>query len=292
MIRVDSYPTHEKDGIKYRIGKVLPYGASIVPNGVNFSVFSKYATSCELVLFRKREKEPYAIIPFPDEFRIGDVFSMIVFDIDYENVEYGYRMDGKFSPSEGFWFNKEKYLLDPYAKSVSGRSIWCEEIDEENKFQHRGKIMYDDFDWDGDKPLETPMEGLIIYETHVRSFTKHSSSGLKHGGTFAGLSEKIPYLKNLGINCIELLPIFEFDELENARTIDGKRLLNYWGYSTVNFFAPKAGYAATGKYGMEADELKNLIKKFHQAGIEVILDVVFNHTAEGNEKDHIYLIGE
>ncbi|MGL4664840.1 MAG: alpha-amylase family glycosyl hydrolase, partial [Clostridium butyricum] len=284
MIRVDSYPTHEKDGIKYRIGKVLPYGASIVPNGVNFSVFSKYATSCELVLFRKREKEPYAIIPFPDEFRIGDVFSMIVFDIDYENVEYGYRMDGKFSPSEGFWFNKEKYLLDPYAKSVSGRSIWCEEIDEENKFQHRGKIMYDDFDWDGDKPLETPMEELIIYETHVRSFTKHSSSGLKHGGTFAGLSEKIPYLKNLGINCIELLPIFEFDELENARTIDGKRLLNYWGYSTVNFFAPKAGYAATGKYGMEADELKNLIKKFHQAGIEVILDVVFNHTAEGNEK--------
>lgn len=231
MIRVDSYPTHEKDGIKYRIGKVLPYGASIVPNGVNFSVFSKYATSCELVLFRKREKEPYAIIPFPDEFRIGDVFSMIVFDIDYENVEYGYRMDGKFSPSEGFWFNKEKYLLDPYAKSVSGRSIWCEEIDEENKFQHRGKIMYDDFDWDGDKPLETPMEELIIYETHVRSFTKHSSSGLKHGGTFAGLSEKIPYLKNLGINCIELLPIFEFDELENARTIDGKRLLNYWGYS-------------------------------------------------------------
>ncbi|MGM9934554.1 glycogen debranching protein GlgX [uncultured Clostridium sp.] len=284
MLRVDSYPTHEKDGIKYRIGKVLPYGASIVPNGINFSVFSKYATSCELVLFRKREKEPYAVIPFPDEFRIGDVFSMIVFDIDYENVEYGYRMDGKFSPREGFWFNKEKYLLDPYAKSVSGRSVWGEEIDEDNKFQHRGKIMYDDFDWDGDKPLETPMEELIIYETHVRSFTKDPSSGIKHGGTFAGLGEKIPYLKNLGVNCIELLPIFEFDELENARTIDGKRLLNYWGYSTVNFFAPKAGYAATGKYGMEADELKNLIKKLHQAGIEVILDVVFNHTAEGNEK--------
>lgn len=284
MIRVDSYPTHEKDGIKYRIGKVLPYGASIVPNGVNFSIFSKYATSCELVLFRKREKEPYAVIPFPDEFRIGDVFSMIVFDIDFENVEYGYRMDGKFSPDEGFWFNKEKYLLDPYAKSVSGRNVWGEEIDEENKFQHRGKIMFDDFDWDGDKPLEKPMEELIIYETHLRSFTKDKSSRIKHRGTFAGLGEKIPYLKNLGINCIELLPIFEFDELENARTIDGKKLLNYWGYSTVNFFAPKAGYAATGKYGMEADELKNLIKKLHVAGIEVILDVVFNHTAEGNEK--------
>lgn len=284
MIRVDSYPTHEKDGIKYRIGKVLPYGASIVPNGVNFSIFSKYATSCELVLFRKREKEPYAVIPFPDEFRIGDVFSMIVFDIDFENVEYGYRMDGKFSPREGLWFNKDKYLLDPYAKSVSGRCVWGEEIDPDNEFQHRGKIMYDDFDWDGDKPLETPMEDLIIYETHVRSFTKDKSSGIKHGGTFAGLGEKISYLKNLGINCIELLPIFEFDELENSRTINGKKLLNYWGYSTVNFFAPKAGYAATGKYGMEADELKNLIKKLHVAGIEVILDVVFNHTAEGNEK--------
>ena len=284
MIRVDSYPTHEKDGIKYRIGKVLPYGASIVPNGVNFSIFSKYATSCELVLFRKREKEPYAVIPFPDEFRIGDVFSMIVFDIDFENVEYGYRMDGKFCPEEGFWFNKEKYLLDPYAKSVSGRSVWGEEIDPDNKFQHRGKIMYDDFDWDGDKPLEIPMEDLIIYETHVRGFTKDKSSKIKHGGTFAALGEKIPYLKSLGINCIELLPIFEFDELENARTVNEKKLLNYWGYSTVNFFAPKAGYAATGKYGMEADELKNLIKKLHIAGIEVILDVVFNHTAEGNEK--------
>ncbi len=122
MIRVDSYPTHEKDGIKYRIGKVLPYGASIVPNGVNFSVFSKYATSCELVLFRKREKEPYAIIPFPDEFRIGDVFSMIVFDIDYENVEYGYRMDGKFSPSEGFWFNKENIFL------IHMRNLFREEV--------------------------------------------------------------------------------------------------------------------------------------------------------------------
>lgn len=284
MIRVDSYPTHEKDGIKYRIGKVLPYGASIVPNGVNFSIFSKYATSCELVLFKKREKEPYAVIPFPDEFRIGDVFSMIVFDVDYENIEYGYRMDGKYSPREGLWFDKEKYLLDPYAKSVSGRIIWGEEIDENNKFQHRGRIIYDDFDWDGDKPLEIPMEKLVIYETHVRSFTKDKTSGVRHEGTFAGLGEKIPYLKKLGINCIELLPIFEFDELENSRVVDGQKLYNYWGYSTVNFFAPKAGYAATGKYGMEADELKNLIKKLHQAGIEVILDVVFNHTAEGNEK--------
>ena len=284
MIRVDSYPTHEKDGIKYRIGKVLPYGASIVPNGVNFSIFSKHATSCELLLYNKGEKKPYAVIPFPDEFRIGDVFSMIVFDIDYETVEYGYRMNGEFNPKKGFWFNKDKILLDPYAKAISGRNVWGEEPDYSNEFQHRGKIVYDDFDWDGDSPLKIPMEDLIIYEMHVRSFTRHPSSNVKHPGTFAALTQKISYLKELGINCVELLPIFEFDEFENSKIVNGKRLYNYWGYSTVGFFAPKAGYAATGRYNMEVDELKNFIKTFHQNGIEVILDVVFNHTAEGNEK--------
>lgn len=283
MIKIDSYPTHELNGIKYRIGKVLPYGTTIVPNGVNFSVFSKNASYCELLLFHKSEKEPFAIIPFPDEFKIGDVFSMVVFDIDYENIEYGYRMDGKYNPKEGYWFNKEKILLDPYAKSISGRSVWGVEPDWNDKFQHRGKIIFDDFDWQGDKPLEIDMKDLIIYETHVRSFTKHSSSNVKYSGTFAGLVEKIPYFKELGINCIELLPIYEFDEFENSRIIDGKRLYNYWGYSTVGFFAPKAGYAASGKYNMEVDEFKNLVKMFHKNGIEVMLDVVFNHTAEGNE---------
>lgn len=284
MIRVDSYPTHEYNGIQYRMGKVLPYGATIVPNGVNFSIFSKYATSCELVLFHKGEKEPYAIIPFPEEFRIGDVYSMIVFDLDYETVEYGYRMDGKFEPGEGFWFNKEKILLDPYAKAISGRNVWGKEPDYSDQFQHRGRIIYDDFDWEGDRPLETPMKDLVIYEMHVRSFTMHPSSGTKYPGTFAALCGKIPYLKELGVNCVELLPIFEFDEFENSKVINGRRLYNYWGYSTVGFFAPKAAYAATGRYNMEVDELKNFIKNFHKAGIEVILDVVFNHTAEGNER--------
>ncbi len=284
MIRIDSYPTHEYNGIQYRMGKVLPYGATIVPNGVNFSIFSKHATSCELVLFNKGEKEPYAIIPFPEEFKIGDVYAMVVFNLDYETVEYGYRMDGKFEPGEGFWFNKEKILLDPYAKAISGRNVWGEEPDYSNQFQHRGRIIYDDFDWEGDRPLEIPMQDLIIYEMHVRSFTMNPSSEAKYPGTFAALCGKIPYLKELGVNCVELLPIFEFDEFENSRVINGRRLYNYWGYSTVGFFAPKAGYAATGKYNMEVDELKNFIKNFHKAGIEVILDVVFNHTAEGNER--------
>ncbi len=286
MERIDIYPTHEHEGIRFRRGKPLPFGATIVPGGVNFSVFSKHATSCELVFYKKNGKKPYAVIPFPDEFRIGNVFNMIVFDIDYEDLEYGYRMDGPYNSELGHLFNKEKILLDPYAKAVSGRGVWGKVPDWNNSFQYRSRIIFDDFDWEDDKPLEKDMKDLVIYEAHVRSLTRHSSSDVKYPGTFAAIIEKIPYLKELGINSIELLPIFEFDEFENSRIDEEtqERLFNYWGYSAVNFFAPKVGYAATGKYGMEVDELKNLIKILHKNDIEVILDVVFNHTAEGNEK--------
>jgi len=286
MFRVDLYPTHEKDGMKMRMGKALPFGTTIVPGGVNFSIFSRDATSCELHLFKKGEKEPYAVIPFLDEFRIGNVFSMIVFDIDYENIEYGYKMDGPNDPKNGQIFDKTKILLDPYAKAIGGREIWGVDPDWTEPFQHRSRVIFDDFDWEGDTPIEIDMKDLIIYEAHVRSFTKHKSANAKYPGTYAAIIEKIPYLKELGINCIELLPIFEFDEFENSRISEetGERLVNYWGYSTVGFFAPKAGYAATGKFGMEVDELKNLIRELHKNGIEVMLDVVFNHTAEGNER--------
>ena len=287
MERVDNYPTHEYQGLKLRRGHPLPFGATLVPDGgVNFSIFSKHAEYCELVLYEKGAKEPFAVIPFPDEFRIGDVFTMVIFELDYENIEYGYRMDGPYDPERGHLFDKEKTLLDPYAKAIGGREVWGEEPDYSDDFQHRGRIVDDDFDWQGERPLEKDMEDLIIYEAHVRGLTRHPSSDVKHPGTFAAIREKIPYLKELGVNCIELLPIFEFDEFEHSRISPetGERLLNYWGYSAVGFFAPKAGYAATGKYGMEVDELKNLIKELHENGIEVILDVVFNHTAEGNER--------
>ena len=284
MPRMDSDPTHELNGIKYRCGHVQPFGATIIyDNAVNFSVFSKDAVYCELLLYHNGEEEPYAVIPFPDEFRIGNVFSMIVFDIVYDDVEYGYRMDGPYDPQNGYRFDRTKILLDPYAKMISGRDIWGEAPDEGRAFQHRGRIIPEDFDWEGDKPLEIPMNDLIIYEAHVRTFTVDESSGVKYKGTFAGLVEKIPYLNELGVNCIELLPIFEFDELEYSRVIDGERLYNYWGYSTVGFFAPKSGYAASARYGLVAEELKTAIKMFHVNGIEVILDVVFNHTAEGDE---------
>jgi isoamylase len=287
LSRIDIHPTHNSpDGkFKLRRGRPFPFGATLEPGGVNFSIFSSYATSCTLVLFKKHAPEPMGEIPFPDEFRIGNVYTMVVFDLDYENIEYGFRMDGPNSFKDGQWFDKTKILTDPYAKIIGGRDVWGETPDWKNVYHHRARIAFDDFDWEHDRPLEIPPEDQIIYEMHVRSFTRHPSSGVKHRGTFAGIREKIPYLKELGITSVELMPIYEFDEFENSRPspVTGELLVNYWGYSTVGFFAPKAGYAATGKIGMQVDELKALIKELHKHDLEVILDVVFNHTAEGNE---------
>ena len=284
--RIDFYPTHEVGGIRFRRGRPLPFGATIVPSGVNFSVFSSTADSCTLVLFRKHQPEPFVEIEFPREFRIGDVYSMIVFDLDYEDLEYGYRFSGPWNPEAGHRFDKTKVLCDPYAKVIGGRDVWRKQPNWNDIYQHRARLSFDDFDWEGDTALEIPTKDLIIYEAHVRGFTASPTSKVSAPGTFAGLREKIPYLKSLGVNCIELLPIYEFDEWENNRPHPetGELLLNYWGYSTVGFFAPKAGYAATGGLGMQVDELKNLIKELHRAGIEVMLDVVFNHTAEGDQR--------
>jgi glycogen operon protein len=269
-----------------RPGKPFPFGASLASGGINFSIFSSHAVSCTLVLFEKGAAEPLAEIPFPDSFRIGHVWSMMVFDLDAETIEYGYRMDGPFDPVVGHRFDNSKILLDPYAKAVGGRDVWGTAPDWDNVFPYRGRLVFEDFDWEDDRPLEIPIEDLVIYEMHVRSFTRHSSSGAKHPGTFAAMREKIPYLKKLGVNCVELMPVYEFDEFENSRINPdtGETLYNYWGYSTVNFFAPKAGFAATGRLGMQVDEFKNLVKELHNSGIEVMLDVVFNHTAEGDER--------
>ena len=288
MERIDIHPTHSYESFKLRLGRPQPFGATIVPGGVNFSIFSSHSTSCSLVLFEKHAKAPLAEIPFPDEFRIGNVYCMVVFDLDYENLEYGYRMDGPNNFEQGHWFDQSKILLDPYAKVIGGRDVWGVIPDWDDIYHHRGRIAFDDFDWGNDRALEIPPEDQIIYEMHVRSFTRHESSGIKenHRGTFAGIRDKIPYLKELGVNAVELMPVYEFDEFENSRPNPqtGETLYNYWGYSTVGFFSPKAGYAATGKFGMQVDELKTLVKELHKNGIEVILDVVFNHTAEGNER--------
>ena len=280
--RIDAFPTHQIGDLHYRVGQVFPFGASFYEGGINFSVFSGEATGCTLVLYHHSQSEPFIEIPFLEEFRIGHVYTMLVYGLNPETVEYGYRFDGPWRPEEGLRFDPSKVLLDPYAKSISGRSVWRQRSKDEQGFVHRGQIIREDYDWQGDVFPRIPFQDLVIYEAHVRSFTRHPSSGVRHGGTFAGLTEKIPYLKELGVNCIELMPIFEYDELENARTWNGRQLVNYWGYSTVGFFAPKAGYAVSAPFGLEADELKNMIRLLHRNGIEVILDVVFNHTAEGN----------
>jgi isoamylase len=283
---IDVYPTHHEHGYDLRVGRPFPFGATTVPGGVNFSVFSSAATSCTLVLFDKGCPQPKAEITFPDGFRIGHTWAMTVFNLDVEAMEYGYRMAGPWDPSQGHRFDSSKILLDPYARAIGGRDVWGAEPDWSNVFPHRGRVVFEDFDWEGDRPLETPIEDLVVYEAHARGLTRHPSSGVRFPGSFGGIREKIPYLKGLGINCLELLPIFEFDEFENSRTHteSGELLMNFWGYSTVGFFAPKTGYAATGKFGMQVDELKGLVKALHQNGIEIFLDVVFNHTAEGNEK--------
>lgn len=306
MERIDIYPTHTYQGFKLRPGRPYPFGATLVPGGVNFSIFSRYASYCVLVLLEKGQSKPLIEIPLRGmfqkaetdepvwgEFRIGNVFCMTVFDLDYESIEYGFRMDGPYSKVERgqpgqHRFDPSKILMDPYAKAIGGRDVWGRTPDWNDPYPHRARLVYDDFDWEGDRPLEIPMEDLIIYEMHVRSFTRHPSSGVKQPGTFAAIREKIPYLRELGVNCVELMPIYEFDEFENSRVHPdtGELLVNYWGYSTVGFFAPKAGYAVTGKSkdGTQvADELKTLVKELHKNGIEVMLDVVFNHTAEGNE---------
>jgi glycogen operon protein len=284
--RIDLYPTGEISGLKVRPGRVKPYGTSLVPGGVNFSVFSTAATSCTLVLFDKQTRQIMAELVLPDSFRIGDVWSVIIFDLDPERFEYGYRMDGRWDPAAGYRFDPSKILLDPYVRSISGREVWGAQPDRDDKFPYRGFVIPEDFDWYGDTPMEIPSENLIIYEMHVRGFTRHSTSGVAHPGTYAGVVEKIPYLLSLGVNCVELLPVFEFDEFELSvpNPVTGGFNMNYWGYSTVGFYAPKAGFAATGAMGMQADEFKSMVRSLHSAGIEVLLDVVFNHTSEGDHR--------
>ena len=273
-------PMGEIAGFPVRPGMFDVNGATVLPVGVNFTIHTHHGTECELLLFHRGEEEPYAVLPFPKAYKIGDVYSMIVFDLDIEDLEYAYRIDGPYRPKKGLLFDKTNVLLDPYAKVVAGQQAWGEK----KKSCYRARVVKDIFDW-GDMPQSSrEMSDLIIYELHVRGYTQNEHSGVKHKGTFAGLKEKIPYLKELGINAVELMPIFEFDEMRNSRIIDGKQLVEYWGYNTVGFFAPNTSYTFADEYNKEGTELKELIKELHENGIEVILDVVFNHTAEGNEQ--------
>lgn len=274
-------PLDTVNGFQIRPGFFREFGAVAIPGGVNFTIHTHGATSCELLLFHRKAEEPYAVIPFPESYRIGFCYSMIVFDLDIEEFEYAYRLDGPYDEKKGLRFDKNKILLDPYARAVTGQSQWGHI----NNAQHgyRARVVQSNFDWGDQRHHSIPMEDLIIYELHVRGFTMDESSGVKHHGTFEGLREKIPYLKELGINAVELMPIFEFDEMRDVRLIDENELIDFWGYNPVSFFAPNTSYCSSMEYNREGLELKTLIKDLHDNGIEVILDVVFNHTAEGNE---------
>lgn len=283
VVNTGLLPLDVVEGFKIRPGFFRMYGACVASNGVSFTINSHGATRCTLLLFKPQASKPYARIPFPDSYRIGDTYSMLVFDIKPDEFEYAFSFDGQYEPAKGLLFNEENVLLDPYSRAVTGQRKWGEKPEGGKDFEYRARVVKSSFDWGNIKQLEQPFEDLVIYETHVRGYTKDKSSGVSAPGTFAGLKDKIPYLKDLGINAVELMPIFEFDEMESARVVDGVQLYNYWGYNTVSFFAPNTSYAFNEEHNHEGDELKSLIKALKENGIEVILDVVFNHTAEGNE---------
>lgn len=283
VVNTGLLPLDVVEGFKIRPGFFRMYGACVASNGVSFTINSHGATRCTLLLFKPQAPKPYARIPFPDSYKIGDTYSMLVYDIKPDEFEYAFSFDGPYEPAKGLLFNEENVLLDPYSRAVTGQRKWGEKPEEGKDFEYRARVVKSSFDWGNIKQLEQPFEDLVIYEIHVRGYTKDKSSGVSAPGTFAGLKDKIPYFKDLGINAVELMPIFEFDEMESARVVDGVQLYNYWGYNTVSFFAPNTSYAFNEEHNHEGDELKSLIKALKENGIEVILDVVFNHTAEGNE---------
>ncbi|WP_420264311.1 glycogen debranching protein GlgX [Candidatus Magnetominusculus dajiuhuensis] len=270
------------------------FGATLVRDGVNFAVFSKHAEYVTLVIFKTGERDPEVeIILNPAYNKTGDVWHTFLRGINTSS-RYCYRMGRKSKEdAEYHRFDDEVLLLDPYARATSGASQWgtvyLRRGDENRNVNiniRRSIIVDNDFDWGYDQPLNIPLKDSIIYELHVRGFTQHPSSRVTKPGTYAGIVEKIPYLKELGVTAVELLPVSEFEEMDSDRMnpLNGRRLLNFWGYQPISFFAPKASYAYEGTNGGQVAEFKAMVKSFHEAGIEVILDVVFNHTAEGNER--------
>ena len=276
-------PLEHIGGFDVRPGFFRMNGAYVVPGGVSFTISSHGATSCTLLLFKPKENEPYARIRIPENYRIGNTYSILVYGLKIQDFEYAYEIDGPYDPEKGKLFDKNNILLDPYAKAVTGQRQWGEKPEGDNPKVYKARVVRSAFDWGCNGQCNHPFEDLVIYEAHVRGFTKDASSNVEGGGTFEGLRQKIPYLKDLGINAVELMPIFEFDEMEDPRIVDGEMLYNYWGYNTVSFFAPNTSYAYKEEHNHEGDELKHLIRELKANGIEVILDVVFNHTAEGNE---------
>ena len=274
-------------------GSPHPLGATPGPEGVNFSLFSGNASGVELLLFASHDAPaPFQVIPLdPNRNKTFHFWHAFVRGLE-AGAHYAYRVDGPSNPSAGHRFNRSKVLIDPYARGNTN-SLWkraeaCTSADNAGTSMRSVVIDTSGYDWEGDRPLNRPVEDTIIYEMHARGFTKSPSSDVDHPGTFAGIVEKIPYLKNLGITAVELLPVFDFDETDVLRVVDGRPLPNYWGYSTVGFFAPQSAYCVSPESGSHLREFRDMVKALHKAGVEVILDVVFNHTDEGNHLGPVF----
>jgi isoamylase len=286
-----------------RSGTPLPWGAHQQGDGVNFALFSRHATGVRLEFYQNPDdSSAFRTIDLdPVHHRTGDVWHVWVRGISPGQL-YGYRIEGPYQPEEGQRFNSHKLLLDPFARAIAGVRDWnfsAARGSDSSSHQRDFAIStvdnsgttpkcvftYDYFDWEGDLPLRHPQSEIVIYETHVRGFTIHPSSEVAHPGTFRGLVEKIPYLQDLGVTAIELMPVLEFNENELTRLnpITKERLRNYWGYNPVAFFAPKESYCRGRAPGHQTLEFREMVKTFHRAGIEVILDIVLNHTAEGDD---------
>jgi glycogen operon protein len=269
------------------IGQSSPLGATVVPGGVNFSVYSRSAWAVDLLLFDgDDDSRPSRVVPIdPVENRTYHYWHVFVPRLQQRQL-YGYRVHGPYDPASGLWFDPGKVLLDPYGRAVAvpaGYSRDAAKLPGDNTSTAMKSVVVDsaDYDWQGDAPLRGPSTRTIIYEMHIAGFTRHPSSGLpaKTRGTYAGLIEKIPYLKGLGITAVELLPVFQFDAQDAPRG-----LVNHWGYSPVSFFAPHRAYSSRQDALGPVHEFRDMVKALHRAGIEVILDVVFNHTAEGDHR--------
>ena len=264
-----------------KIGNSYPLGASVTATGVNFSVFSYHATRAELLLFDTEDAaEPSRIVD------LGTSGSSHYWHVHLPGIKagqlYGYRMSGPYAPDQGHRFDAEKILLDPYARAISAKNYQRSAAARSgNNAGTSAKSVVADlskYDWEGDRPLDHPFSSTVLYEVHVAGFTRNPNSGVaeEKRGTYAGLIEKIPYLKDLGITAVELMPVFQFDAQDAPAGLE-----NYWGYSPMSFFAPHGGYSSRGDPLGCLDEFRDMVKALHKAGIEVILDVVYNHTAEG-----------
>lgn len=266
--------------LHFNRGRCLPLGASLTHRGVNFAVLTRHGTSVSLAILDEEGASTLAEIPLhPLRNRTGDHWHIEVVGLP-EVFCYGWRVDGPQGKRHAF--DPSKILLDPASTAVSGGATWGKKT----PFERRSVFIRNPYDWEGDVPPIIALEDSILYELHVRGFTIHPSSMTVKPGTFAALVEKIPYLLSLGVTAVELLPIHEFDENECPfeNPVTGEKLVNFWGYNTIAFAAPKASYAATGDRHGQVGEFRDMVRAFHQAGLEIFLDVVFNHTGEGNQR--------